>query len=203
MGWLPRADIEDVQLSSSEGSWEVALRATVRIAGYGRPLGKDGKTWVLPGLEPYHGGFPQSYAATLGSALASRAARQSALTIRTTQQWHVRRKLELPKGSTVIGPPQPTSVAGGPLEATRSGRYGETIEEDFRVSLVTATVSATDYAGFAERVRTVDDGFLAGTRVTVPSAKPAGAVDARESKPTPKVLPMPAPKAVPAPPKKP
>jgi hypothetical protein len=114
MGWLPRADVEDVQLSSSEGSWEVALRATVRIAGYGRPLGKDGKTWVLPGLEPFHGGFPQSYATTLGAALASRAARQSALTIRTTQQWHVRRKLELPKGSTVIGPPQPTSVAGRP-----------------------------------------------------------------------------------------
>src|SRR6185436_14072311 len=58
LGWLPWADVEDVSVSSSEGSWEVGLRATIAIHGMGRPEGKDGKTWVLAGLEPVHFVFP-------------------------------------------------------------------------------------------------------------------------------------------------
>ena len=98
LGWLPWADVEDVSLSSNEGSWEVALRATIAIHGYGRPEGKDGKTWVLPGLEPVHLVFPNNFVGTLGATYASRGARESALAIATTMQYHVHRRVELPAG---------------------------------------------------------------------------------------------------------
>ena len=64
-----------VSVSSSEGSWEVALRAVIAIHGFGRPEGKDGKTWVLAGLEPVHVVFPRGPVGTLGGDATPRAAR--------------------------------------------------------------------------------------------------------------------------------
>ncbi|HLM72275.1 MAG TPA: hypothetical protein VK459_06280, partial [Polyangiaceae bacterium] len=106
LGWLPWADVEEVTVSSSEGSWEVALRASISIHGYGRPEGPDGKTWVLPGIEPVHIVIPRGYAGTLGATYASRGARQSALLIDTALQYHVRRRVELPAGATVTRAPE-------------------------------------------------------------------------------------------------
>ncbi len=93
LGWLPWADVDEVALSSAEGSWEVALRATIAIHGFGRPEGKNGKTWVLAGLEPVHRGG----AGTLGASYASRAARQNALAIDNPIQYHFHRRIELPR----------------------------------------------------------------------------------------------------------
>jgi hypothetical protein len=167
LGWLPWADVEDVTVSSSEGSWEIALRATIRIHGYGRPEGKDGKTWVLPGIEPVHFVFPRAFAGTLGATYASRGARQSALLIDTTLQYHVRRRIELPAGASVMRSPENVRVGDTHLEATRKGSYGPVIEEDFMLSLPTGTVPADAYQVFVEKVRAIDDGFMAGTRVRV------------------------------------
>ena len=36
LGWVPWADVDDVAVSSIEGSWEVALRAQIAVHGYGR-----------------------------------------------------------------------------------------------------------------------------------------------------------------------
>lgn len=167
LGWLPWADVEEVTVSSTEGSWEIALRASIRIHGYARPEGADGKTWVLPGIEPVHMVIPQGFAGTLGATYASRGARQSALLIDTALQYHVRRRVELPAGAAVTRPPEAVRVDDPRLEAVRKGNYGAVIEEDFSLSLPTGTVPAEAYQGFVEKVRSIDDGFMAGTRVRV------------------------------------
>jgi hypothetical protein len=46
LGWLPWANVDDVQLASSEGSWQVSLRADVDVSGYAQAEGA--KTWLLP-----------------------------------------------------------------------------------------------------------------------------------------------------------
>ncbi|MFO0592743.1 MAG: hypothetical protein U0441_34690 [Polyangiaceae bacterium] len=165
LGWLPWADVDDVALSSSEGSWEIALRATIKINGFGRPEGKDGKVWVLGGLEPVHmagrGGV-----GTLGATYASRAARQDALSIDSPIQYHVRRRIDLPAGVSVVREPATIDVRDPHLTASRKGTYkGTVIEEDYRLNLPTGTVDAGEYQQFVERVHVVDDGFMAGIRV--------------------------------------
>jgi len=165
LGWLPWADVEEVALSSSEGSWEIALRATIKINGFGRPEGKDGKVWVLGGVEPVHtagrGGV-----STLGASYASRGARQSALSIDSPLQYHFRRRVELPAGYAVTREPAVIDVRDPHLTASRKGTYkANVIEEDYRLNLPTGTIDAGEYPSFVERVHVVDDGFMAGIRV--------------------------------------
>jgi hypothetical protein len=168
LGWLPWADVEDVALSSIEGSWEVALRASIAIHGFGRPEGKDGKTWVLPGLEPVHIVFPRGPVATLGATYTSRGARQNALAIDTPLQYHFRRRIELPPGAKIVRPPAPLEVADPSIQARRKMTVSATgLEEDFSLSLPTETIPASRYPAFAERAQAIDDGFMAGTRIRV------------------------------------
>ncbi|WP_437632945.1 hypothetical protein [Sorangium sp. So ce854] len=174
LGWLPWADVEDVAVSSTEGSWEVALRAAVTIHGFARPEGKDAAAWTLPGLEPVHLVFPRAFTGTLGATYASRGARKSALAIETALQYHVRRRIELPEGHAVARAPEGVRVEHAGLTASRKGSYGAVIEEDFALSLPTGTVAADEYKAFVERVQAVDSGFMAGIRV----ARPAGAAKA-------------------------
>src|SRR5258708_30264797 len=69
LAWLPFADIESVVLSSSEGSWQVALRADVSVKKYAQPEGKgDQTTWVLSGLQPLHTVFPRPQGTTLAAS---------------------------------------------------------------------------------------------------------------------------------------
>ncbi|WP_437688225.1 hypothetical protein [Sorangium sp. So ce176] len=171
LGWLPWADVEDVTVSSTEGSWEVALRAAVTIHGFARPEGKDAAAWTLPGLEPVHLVFPRAFTGTLGATYASRGARKSALAIETALQYHVRRRIELPAGYAVARVPEGVRVEHADLTASRKGSYGAVIEEDFALSLPTGTVATDEYRAFVERVQAVDSGFMAGIRV----ARPAGA----------------------------
>lgn len=182
LGWLPWADVDDVSLSSNEGSWEVALRAKISIHGYGRPEGKDGKVWVLPGIEPVHLVFPNNFAGTLGSTYASRGARQSALEIATTMQYHVHRHVDLPSGASVTKGPDQVAVHDKLVEATRTSKVdGNAIDESFTLSLPTGTVPADAYAGFVSDVHTIDDGFMASTRVS-----PARGVTQAKQAPQPK-----------------
>ncbi|WP_437796101.1 hypothetical protein [Sorangium sp. So ce693] len=170
LGWLPWADVEDVVVSSTEGSWEVALRAAVTIHGFAQPAGKDAAAWTLPGLEPVHLVFPRAYTSTLGASYASRGARKSALAIETALQYHVRRRIELPEGYAVARAPEGVRVEHAGLAASRKGSYGAAIEEDFALSLPTGTVSIDEYKAFVERVQAVDSGFMAGIRVARPAA---------------------------------
>ena len=168
LGWVPWADVDDVSVSSTEGSWEVALRAAISIHGFGRPEGKDGNTWVLGGLEPVHNVFPRATVGTLGATYASRGARQNALSIDAPIQYHVHRRIELPAGATIARSPAGVKVEGKSLSASRKITVnGQVIEEDFTLSLPTGTIAADGYQAFVEKVQAIDAGFMAGTRVSV------------------------------------
>jgi len=168
LGWLPWADVEEVAVSSSEGSWEIALRAVIAIHGLGRPEGKDGKTWVLAGLEPVHFVFPRGQVGTLGGTYASRGARQNALSIDTPLQYHLRRRIELPAGVTVARAPADVDVGDPSVRARRKlTTRGNVVEEDFVLSLPTGTVPASRYQAFVAKVQAIDDGFMAGVRLKV------------------------------------
>lgn len=168
LGWVPWADVDDVTVSSTEGSWEVALRAKIAVHGYGRPEGKGGKIWVLAGLEPVHIVFPRATVGTLGATYASRGARQNALSIDAPIQYHVHRRVELPAGSTITRAPTDLDVRGPNLTASRkTTSAGLVLEDSFTLSLPTGTVAADSYPLFVSKVQAVDNGFMAGTRVQV------------------------------------
>lgn len=162
--WVPWADVEDVSLTSTEGSWEITVQAKIAGHAFTQPETKDGKTILLPGFEPVH--LARGYASTLAALYASQAGRESALSIERPIQYRVRRRIELPKGTVVMRPAAPLKLSNAGLNASRSGTYeSNVIEEEFVLDLPTGTISTADYDGFVHRIRTVDDGFLAGTRV--------------------------------------
>jgi hypothetical protein len=166
LSWLPWADVEDVVLSSAESSWEVRLRATIGMHGYARPEGRTGSQWTLPGLEPVHFSHPHPFAGTLGATVAAQAARDSDLSIGRTMQYELRRRVELPQSMRVRRAPTPISVHDPRISASRTAHHeGNTLEESFRLSLPTGTVPASAYEDFVRHAHTIDDGFLAGTRV--------------------------------------
>jgi hypothetical protein len=168
LGWLPWADVEDMNVSSTEGSWEIALRATIAVHGMGRPEGKDGKTWVLAGLEPVHFVYPRAAVGMLGATYASRGARENALSIESPLQYHVRRRIELPPGAKVARAPANVEVTDANVTAHRTQTLkGQALEEDFSLSLPTGTVPASRYQAFVGKVFAIDDGFMAGTRIRV------------------------------------
>lgn len=168
LAWLPWADVEEVAMSSLEGSWEIALRAKIAVSGLGRPEGKDGKTWVLGGLEPVHTVFPRGPVGTLGATYASRGARQNALSIESPLQYHLHRRIELPKGVTVARAPRDLDVTDPGVQARRRLKQSaNAIDEDFTLNLPTGTVPAARYQAFVEKVQAIDDGFLTGIRLKV------------------------------------
>jgi hypothetical protein len=176
LAWLPWANVEDVQLSSSEGSWQVSLRANVTVTGYAQLEGA--KSWLLPGLDTLHSSWPRARVSSLGATFATRAGRESALALSRAVQYHVHRVLELPFGSKVTRVPGPLDLKAKLVEASRS--YGVTgtghgdkgppmaIEEDFVLGVATGTIPAKDYDAFVAIAHAADDGFLASTRVTMP-----------------------------------
>ncbi len=63
LAWVPFANVDSVEISSSEGSWQVAVRAEVTVPGYAQPDGKpatDSAAWALPGLDPIRSRIPTS-----------------------------------------------------------------------------------------------------------------------------------------------
>jgi hypothetical protein len=169
LAWLPWANVDEVQLDSSEGSWQISLRADVSVSGYAQLEG--GKTWLLPGLDTLHSSWPHSRVSTLGATFATRAGRESALALSTAVQYHVHRRVELPKGASVARLPGPIDVRAKFVEASRAigvDRGGQVIEDDFVLGVATGTIAAKDYDAFVAVTRQADDGFLASTRVAVP-----------------------------------
>lgn len=179
LGWVPWANVDDVGLSSSEGSWQVSLRADVTIPGYAQA---EGTSWVLPGFEPLHVGFPRPFVGTLGATFASQGARESALAIDNAFQYHVHRRLELDAALKLMGALPAVDQKDDNVEAFRRGKLESgVLEEDFGLSLATGTLDTETYGKFAEKAHRIDDGFQAATRVTREaraareSAKPAPA----------------------------
>jgi hypothetical protein len=173
LAWLPWANVDDVQLASSEGSWQVSLRAEVSVSGYAQLGG--GHTWLLPGLDTLHSAWPRARVSSLGATFATRAGRESALALSRAVQYHVHRRIELPKGATVARMPGPLEVKAKLVEASRriavtapAGAAGMALEDDFVLGVATGTIPARDYDAFVSVAHAADDGFMASTRVTMP-----------------------------------
>ena len=172
LGWVPFANVDKVALSSSEGSWQIALRAEISVPGYAQPTSgqkQQGEGLAAPGLEPIHYVFPRSSVSTVAATYAGQSARENALSIRSAVQYHVHRRVELPKSASVIKSPGPADVSSANLEGKRAISVAQNvIEDEFQLSVTTGTVAPDKYGDFVEGARKVDDSFLASTKVKLP-----------------------------------
>jgi hypothetical protein len=161
--------VDDVHLASSEGSWQIRLRADVTVGGYAQAQGD--KTWLLPGIDTLHTAWPHARVSSLAAAFASRAGRQSALALNSAVQYHVHRRVQLPEGAVVGRVPGPLEVHAKLIEASRTVTVNHAaIEDDFVLGVATGTVSAVDYSEFARVAHQADDAFLAAARVELTPA---------------------------------
>jgi hypothetical protein len=171
LGWVPFATVEKVELSSSEESWQVAMRADLSAPAYAQVEGTkpESRVWILPGMDPVHYVFPRPFVTSLSATYASQAARESALAINHATQYHVRRRVELPARAKIARVPGPYDGKGPLLDATRAITVnGGTIEEDFKLDVSTGTIPQGRYDAFVSAARKTDDAFRAGTRVQPP-----------------------------------
>lgn len=172
LAWVPFATVEKVELSSSEGSWQIAIRAELTAPAYAQVEGtKPGsRSWLLPGIDPVHYVFPRPYVTTLSAAYASQGSRESALAISHASQYHVRRRVELPPKAAIVRLPGPFEGKGPLLSASRKiSVAGNTIEEDFTLEVTTGTVPKDRYDAFVSQTHLTDDAFRASTRVKPPT----------------------------------
>lgn len=175
LGWVPFATVDKVELSSSEGSWQVAMRADLTAPGYAQLEGTKPETraWILPGMDPVHYVFPRPFVTTLSSTYATQAARESALAINHATLYHVRRRVELPPKATIVRLPGPFEGKGPLTSASRkiavmAGNQTQApnvIEEDFTLDITTGTVPKERYEQFVTEAHRTDDAFRASTRV--------------------------------------
>jgi hypothetical protein len=167
LAWLPWANVDDVQLASTEGSWQVSLRADVSVSGYAQAEGA--KIWLLPGIDTLHWAWPRARVSSLGATFASRGDRESALAVGSAVQYHVHRRVDLPPGATLLRVPGPVDVKAKLVEASRKMSVDKAaIEDDFVLEVATGTIQANEYDAFVGAAHTADDGFLSSTRVTKP-----------------------------------
>jgi hypothetical protein len=171
LAWVPFATVEKVELSSTEGSWQVAIRAELTAPAYAQVEGSKPATrsWVLPGIDPIHYVFPRPYMTSLSAAYASQSSRESALAISHATQYHVRRRVELPAKAKISRLPGPFEGKGPLLSAQRKiSVAGNTIEEDFTLEVTTGTVPKERYDAFVAEAHRTDDAFRASTHVKPP-----------------------------------
>jgi hypothetical protein len=174
LAWLPWANVDDVDLASTEGSWQVSLRASVSVSGYAQAeqtasAGRGSTVWLLPGLDTLHWVWPRARVSNLAATFATRSGRESALAVSAAVQYHVHRRLELPAGAVVKRMPGPLEVQAKLVEASRKMSVGSgVIEDDFTLGVATGTVATGDYDSFVTTAHLADDGFMASTRISLP-----------------------------------
>jgi hypothetical protein len=174
LAWVPFANVDDVALSSTEGSWQVAVRAQISVSGYAQAEGGGsgaGTTWVLPGMDALHFVLPpRPHVSSLGATYAGQGGRENALAISSAVLYHVHRRVELPPGATVKRAPRAYDVVTPELTAKRMQAVnGAVVEDDFTLDVPTGTIAATKYDGFVRNAHRTDDAFLSGTWI-----KPGG-----------------------------
>jgi hypothetical protein len=172
LAWVPFATVEKVELSSTEGSWQVAIRAELTAPAYAQVEGtKAGsRSWVLPGIDPIHYVFPRPFATTLSATYASQATRETALAINHATQYHVHRRVELPPKAAIARLPGPFEGKGPLFSALRKiAVAGNTIDEDFTLEVSTGTVPKEGYDAFVAETHRADDAFRASTHVKPPT----------------------------------
>jgi hypothetical protein len=175
LAWLPWANVDDVQLASTEGSWQVSLRAEVSVNGYAQlqpaKAPSAPRIGVLPGIDTLHWAWPRARVSSLAATFASRAGRESALAVGAAVQYHVHRRVDLPKGAAVTRMPGPLEVKAKLVDASRKMTVtgdGSILEDDFVLDVATGTIPPAEYDAFVAGAHAADDGFLAAVRVTIP-----------------------------------
>jgi hypothetical protein len=170
LGWIPRATVDEVALSSSEGSWQVALRANITIAAYANIRLRDAQTTELrlPGLDPFHAVFPRPHVATLSALLAAQDSRNDDFAIDRSLRYHVRRQLSLPAGVKIERLAPALTVVSSLLTAKRTLTVdGASLVEEFELALAHGTVERGAFAAFAGKLRQVDEGLMTGVTATM------------------------------------
>ena len=163
LGWLPYATVDDVSLASGAESWEVVVKAKVRVFGYAE---REGKTLFLPGLDALHYGYPSPWTFTLGATFAGQGGRTSALAVNDAHRYRLVRRITLPRGAAVERAPAALREASPNLTASRALKVeGETITDEVALDLPTGTVAVDDYRTFVARAHRVDDALAARIRV--------------------------------------
>lgn len=172
LGWLPVADVQKVEFSSTEAG--VLVRAEVSLVGYLRPNDPSGRRLTLPGIVPLHRILPRPSVFTLGQRYGAQADRTSPLGINRPQLYRLRRTVTLPSGTEVSrAPAEVSAFANRWLQASRRfTKKGDTVEESFALDMPQGTVEAADYADFVKRARAIDDAFLFGIELKLPEQKP-------------------------------
>jgi hypothetical protein len=183
LAWVPFATVDSVDLSSTEGSWQVAVRAEVTVPAYAQPDGRatpSGTTWMLPGIDPIHEVYPRGAASTLSATYASEGTRESALAVTRAALYHAHRRVELPTGATVVRMPGPFDVRTAALAASRALRVtpggAPVLEDDVTLGVSTGTIPASAYTAFVAEAHRIDDALLASVRVHVPPGLPGARV---------------------------
>ena len=172
LGWVPWANVDDVGLSSSEGSWQVSLRASVT-----HPRLRAGRRLDLGAARAssrYTPVFLGPFVGTLGATFASQGARESALAIDDAFQYHVHRRVSSTQGMKLVARLPSVEVKDENLEASRKGKLEDgVLEEDFGLSVATGTLDTARYEEFADKAHRVDDGFQAARTRSATRARPS------------------------------
>jgi hypothetical protein len=167
LGWLPWADARDIALSSDEGSWQISVTANISAVGFAQPEDRQGKSWSVPGLYPFHRVLPRPAVTTLASQYTAQADRESAMAIDPPLFYRVHRKIKLPTKAKVLRLAKPLELEAKEIRARRSVSQSAdgALDEQFELNLPVGVIVPADFEGFATRVRQIDDGFLFTTRI--------------------------------------
>jgi hypothetical protein len=163
LAWVPWATVDEVRLTTPEGSWQFGMTASIAATGFARP---DGTGHSLAGIAPLHVVDPSPTSSTIGATFAAQGARENALSIDTSFNYRVQRRIDLGDAWTLVSLPVALEVRDARIEASRASRLdGKAVVEQFALSLPTGTVEPSAFAEFFEKARRTDDAFLSAIRI--------------------------------------
>lgn len=170
VGWIPEADVRSVKLEGGAGSYQLRITADVVFPRFAEPSDRKRPVHTIAGVPPIHDVQGRPSAGTLSARYASQAERQGALAIDQPLLYRVERTIQLPPSGSVVELPPPVTVDDAKVKASRRvERRGNVLVDRFELNLPVGTVDAASFEAFADRLRTIDDGFQHGIRLELPS----------------------------------
>ena len=167
LAWLPWANVDDVQLASSEGSWQVSMRAERERERLCAARGRQG----LAAAGNRHAALVMAAGARIEPRLDVRDAGRARERARPQHRGPVprapaHRAAEGRDRGAHAGPARREGEAGRGFAS--GDREGSSLEDDFVLGVATGTIPTADYDAFVSVAHAADDGFLATTRVSTP-----------------------------------
>ena len=173
VGWIPEADVRSVKLEGGAGSYQLRITADVVFPRFAEPSDRKRPVHTIAGVPPIHDIQGRPSTGTLSARYASQAERQGALAIDQPLLYRVERRIELPPSGSVVALPPSLAVDDASVKASRRvEREGDVLVDRFELNLPVGTVDAAAFEAFADRLRTIDDGFQHGIRIELPPERP-------------------------------